>query len=81
MTEAGRRVQVQFVLTGMLIYLLMVVEFLAWAIKAIGKIRRGFLWRGRREARGGYCVIAWLKVCRPKELGGLGISDLKTLGH
>ena len=52
MTKAGRRVQVQFVLTGMLIYLFMAVEFPAWAIKAIDKIRRGFLWRGRREARG-----------------------------
>jgi hypothetical protein len=82
MTKAGtgRRVQVQFVITEMIIYLLMAVEFPAWAIKAIDKIRRGFLWRGRREARGGHCVIAWLKVCRPKELCGLGISDLKTLG-
>ena len=25
-------------------------------------------------------MIAWLKVCRLKELGGLGISYLKTLG-
>jgi len=28
----------------------------------------------------GHCLIAWVKVCGPPELGGLGISDLKTLG-
>jgi hypothetical protein len=80
MTKAGRRLQVQFVLTRMLIYLFMAAGFPAWAIKVIDRIRRGFLWRGRKDALGGHCLIAWLKICRPKELGGLGISDLKILG-
>ena len=79
MTKAGRVVQVQFVLTAMLIYLLMATDLPAWAFKAIDKIRRGFVWRGRKEAKGGHCLIAWPKVCRAKELGGLGISDLKSL--
>ena len=79
MTKAGRKVQVQFVLTAMLVYLLMAIDFPPWAIKAVDKIRRGFLWRGRKEAKGGHCLVAWGKTCQPHELGGLGISDLKRL--
>ena len=57
MTRAGRRIQVQFVLTGMLIYIVMATDLPAWAIKAIDKIRRGFLWRGRKEARCGLDTV------------------------
>jgi len=64
----------------MLIYIIVASGLPDWAIKAIDKIRRGFLWRGRKEARGGHCPVAWVKACRPTELGGLGISDLRTLG-
>ncbi|GJN03496.1 hypothetical protein PR202_ga20949 [Eleusine coracana subsp. coracana] len=39
------------------------------------------MWRGRKEAQGGHFLIAWPKVTKPKELGGLGISDLKNLGR
>jgi len=80
MTRAGRVIQVQFVLTGILIYVAMATDLPPWDFKAIDKIRRAFLWKGRREAKGGHCLIGWPKVGRSRELGGLGIADLKSLG-
>ena len=70
----------QFVLTAMLVYLVMAIDLPQWATKAIDKIRRSYLWRGRKEARGGHCLVAWETACSPTELGGLGISNLKNLG-
>ena len=69
-------VLVQFVLTSIMIYILMALDLPPWALKAIDKIRRGFLWKGRRDASGGHYLLAWPKVARPLNLGGLGISNL-----
>jgi hypothetical protein len=80
LTKPGRRILVQFVMTGMLIYLAMAIDLPAWGLKAVGKLQRGFLWRGRKEAKGGHCLVARGKICRPRELSGLEISSLKELG-
>jgi hypothetical protein len=77
MTRAGRRVQIQYVMTGMLIYLAMAVDIPTGSLKAIDKIRKGFLKRGRKDVRGGHCLVAWGRVCKPLEIGGLGISSLR----
>ena len=79
LTKAGQKILVQSVLTFMTIYLLMALHLPPWALKAIDKCRRGFLWKSRKEVRGGHCLIAWPKVARPIELGGLGISSLQHL--
>jgi hypothetical protein len=39
----------------------------------------GFLWKGRKEAKEGHCLLAWAKVTRPKELGGLELFDIRKL--
>jgi hypothetical protein len=79
LTRAGRRILVQHVLTCMTIYTAMAVDIPRWALQTIDKIRKGFLWKGRKDVRGGHCLVAWGKVCRPLMLGGLGISSLQEL--
>jgi hypothetical protein len=76
LTWACRRIQVQHVLTGMIIYLAMAIDFPSWALDAIDKIKKGFIWRGHKEANGGHCLLCWGRVCRPLKMGGLGISNL-----
>jgi hypothetical protein len=36
--------------------------------------------RTEMMVNGGHCLLAWPKVCRSREIGGLGIFDLKSLG-
>jgi hypothetical protein len=61
------------------IYAAMAIDFPQWDIHAIDKIRKGFLWKGRKEVNGEHCLVAWGKVCHPLQLGGLRISSLPEL--
>jgi len=52
-----------------------------WVIQCIDKLRRAFLWAGTDTVSGGKCSVAWPKVCRPPDLGGLGLIDLEIFGY
>ena len=60
---------------------MMSLDLSAKTLVAIEKIIRGFLWAGRKDARGGHCLVAWERVCMPKRLGGLGIPNLRLMNH
>jgi hypothetical protein len=65
---AGRATLVKAVLSSIPIYLQIVIHCPMWVIKAIEKILRGFLWKGRKDIEGG---TVWL--------GGSVYVELRSL--
>jgi hypothetical protein len=81
MSRAGRTTLVKVTLSAILVHISIAVKVSPWIFRAIDKLRRGFIWTGSDSAVGGKCMVAWTKVARPTELGGLGVLDLTTLGY
>lgn len=56
---AGRTAMVRFMLSAIPAYLLIALSMPKWVIKKIDKIRRAFLWTGRKETNRDICLVAW----------------------
>jgi hypothetical protein len=59
----------------------MVFDPPSWFIKKIDRIRRNFLWAGDEIASGAKCMVNWKQICAPKDVGGLGIKNLKLFSR
>ena len=77
--RVGRLELVKTTLASMPIHAMMAMDLPVKTIEAANKICRGILWKGRRDVHGGHCLVAWDKVCSPKEFGGLGVPNLRLL--
>jgi hypothetical protein len=73
----GRLVLINSVLSQIPISFLPYFWAPVWFIKRVDKIRRAFLWRGKKDIVGGLCLVSWKQVCKQKKQGGLGIRDLR----
>jgi hypothetical protein len=57
MHPAGRAALIKVILTAVPIHHFIEVQCPKWVHKAINKIIRGFLWKGRKDVKGGHCIV------------------------
>lgn len=80
LSRGERLALVRQVLTAMPVHILLAMALSPPILKKANRFIRDFLWHGRKDARAGCCLVSWARVCRPLELGGLGIRDLHRTG-
>ena len=64
------------VLDALPTYAMSAMEVPPSVLRAIDALRRSFLWTATDKASRAQCLVAWDRVVRPKEEGGLGVRAL-----
>jgi hypothetical protein len=77
---AGRTALATATLSAIPIHTSIALCLSPWAINQIDKLWRAFIWCGEQMGTAGSCKVTWLTVCRPHDLGGLGVLDLRRAG-
>jgi hypothetical protein len=77
---AGRMALAKATLSAIPVHMSIALCLSLWALDQIDKQRRAFIWCGEQTVSGGRCKVAWKMVCKPRQLGGLGVVDLRRAG-
>ena len=78
LSYAGRLTLLKSCLASIPVYLLSIINFPRWAIDMLNSHMGHFLWNNS-EDRHKYHLANWQLIAQQKELGVLGISDLRSL--
>ncbi|KAL3692033.1 hypothetical protein R1sor_005684 [Riccia sorocarpa] len=73
----SRLVLARHILLALLVYVLMVVGFTKDGYLELTKVCRRFVWGVNREGLDKKALIAWEKLCRKKEEGGIGLVSFE----
>ncbi|XP_026434791.1 uncharacterized protein LOC113332471 [Papaver somniferum] len=76
LSKSGRLVLIRSVLASLPVYFPSLIPFPMCVEKRLNKIMRRFLWDSTDEKRK-MSWVSWLKIFKPKFLGGLGVKDLR----
>jgi hypothetical protein len=77
---AGRVQLVKSVIQGMLVYSISIYSWPISLLKGLERWIKNFIWSGDISQRK-LVTVAWKKVCRPYDQGGLGIRSLIVLNE
>lgn len=73
----GRLTLINSSLSATPIYFLSFFKAPDWVICKIDRLRRNFLWAGT-AGKSHFALVNWKAACSPREVGGLGILDLRN---
>jgi hypothetical protein len=79
LSKGDRLVLIKSVLASTPIHIMLATDLPTAISEAIIKCQRTFFWANGRSDSGGSCAVAWSDVCRPTDLGGLGVPDIKRM--
>ena len=75
---AGRLVLTKPVLQSIPVFMLSALPAPKGVLQQFRNVQRDFLW-GKGEEKNKWALVAWDKICKPKNYGGLGLDDPEIL--